>query len=85
MAVIGRIFKTIQIINKPVSVPDHDFSKTAKHKLVLSIYLLINSSNTNNLLYFDKMQIFICPEYFLSISYKTILEPEIRVMLKWLK
>ncbi len=58
----------IQISNEPVFVFDHDFSVDSKHKLILFIYLFIDSNNTNNSLYFRKMQIFICLKYFLSIS-----------------
>ncbi|GES96193.1 hypothetical protein GLOIN_2v1766467 [Rhizophagus clarus] len=71
MATVGRTFKTIQTTNEPVSVPDHDFLKTAKHKLVLSVYLLINPSDTNDSLRSGKVQIFIRPKYFLSTSCKT--------------
>ncbi|CAB4461237.1 unnamed protein product [Rhizophagus irregularis] len=39
---LGRTFKTIQTTNEPVSVPDHDFPKAAKHKLVPS-HVLRNS------------------------------------------
>ncbi|GES96194.1 hypothetical protein GLOIN_2v1766467 [Rhizophagus clarus] len=71
MAAVGRTFKTIQTTNKPVSVPDHDFPKTAKHKLVPSVYLLINPSDTNDSLRSGKVRIFIRPEYFLSTSCET--------------
>ena len=68
MAAVERTFKTIQTTNEPVSVPDHDFPKAAKHKLVSSVYLLINPSDTNDSLRSGKVRIFIRPEYFLSTS-----------------
>ena len=71
MAAVGRTFKTMQTTNEPVSVPDHDFPIAAKHKLVPSVYLLINPSNTNDSLRSGKMRIFIRPEYFLSTSCET--------------
>ncbi|GBB94372.1 hypothetical protein RclHR1_23400003 [Rhizophagus clarus] len=71
MAAVGRTFKTIQTTNELVSVPDHDFPKAAKHKLVPSVYLLINPSDTNDSLRSGKVRIFIRPEYFLSTSCKT--------------
>ncbi|PKB95475.1 hypothetical protein RhiirA5_385935 [Rhizophagus irregularis] len=71
MAAVGRTFKTIQTTNEPVSVPDHDFPKAAKHKLVPSVYLLINPSDTNDSLRSGKVRIFIRPEYFLSTSCET--------------
>src|SRR5947208_2986173 len=71
MAAARRTFKIIQITNEPVSVSDHNFPIAAKHKLVPSVYLLINPSNTNDSLRSGKMRIFIRPEYFLSTSCKT--------------
>ncbi|CAB4484289.1 unnamed protein product [Rhizophagus irregularis] len=46
IAAVGRTFKTIQATNEPVSIPDYDFSKAIKHKLIPSVYLLINPSDT---------------------------------------
>ncbi|GBB92223.1 hypothetical protein RclHR1_19880003 [Rhizophagus clarus] len=71
MAAIGQTFKAIQTINEFVSVPDHDFPKASKHKLIPSVYLLINPSNSNNSLCSSKVQIFIRLEYFLGTSCKT--------------
>ncbi len=68
MAAVGRTFKTIQTTNEPVSVPDHDFLKTAKHKLIPSVYLVINP---NDSLRSGKMRIFIRPEHFLGTSCET--------------
>jgi hypothetical protein len=71
MAAVGRTFKTIQTINEPVSVPDHDFLLAIKHKLVPFVYLLVDPSNTNDSLRSGKTRIFIRPEYFLSTSCET--------------
>ena len=62
------MFKTIQITNEPVSVSDHDFSKATKHKLIPSVYLVINP---NDSLRSGKMRIFIRPEHFLGTSCET--------------
>ena len=59
-------------MNEPLSVPDHDFPKGAKHKLIPSVYLMINPDNTNDSLRSGKMRIFIRPEYFLVHHVKRI-------------
>ena len=61
----------MQTVNEPVSVPDHDFPKGAKHKLIPSVYLMINPDNTNDSLRSGKMRIFIRPEYFLGTTCET--------------
>ena len=71
MAAVGRTFKALQTVNEPVSVPDHNFPKALKHKLILSVYLIINPSNTNDSLRSGKMWIFIRPELFLDTTCKT--------------
>ncbi|PKB94184.1 hypothetical protein RhiirA5_439364, partial [Rhizophagus irregularis] len=71
IAAVGRTFKTIQTTNEPVSVPDHDFPKATKHKLIPSVYLLINPSDSNDSLRSGKVQIFIRPEHFLGTSCET--------------
>ena len=68
MAAVGRTFKTIQITNELVSVPDHNFLKAAKHKLIPSVYLVINP---NDSLRSGKIRIFIRSEHFLNILYET--------------
>ena len=71
IAAVGKTFKAIQTVNEPVSVPDHDFPKGAKHKLIPSVYLMINPENMNDPLRSSKMRIFIRPEYFLGTSCET--------------
>ena len=68
---VGKTFKTIQTSNEPVFVPDHNFLVGSKHKLIPSVYLLINPNNTNDSLNSGKLRIFICPEYFLGTSCET--------------
>ncbi|CAG8516124.1 2174_t:CDS:2 [Scutellospora calospora] len=65
---VGRMFKTIQSVNEPVTTEDHDFPKGNKMKLVLLIYLLIDPTNSNTTLRTGKLAIFIKPEYFISTS-----------------
>ncbi|CAG8746447.1 24785_t:CDS:2 [Cetraspora pellucida] len=45
---VGRMFKSIETINEPISVPDHDFPLGSKMKLIPSVYLLINPKDTND-------------------------------------
>ncbi|CAG8796289.1 18542_t:CDS:2, partial [Gigaspora margarita] len=68
---VGRTFKTIQTINEPVLVADHDFLVSSKIKLILSVYLVIDPANSNNSLRLDQLAIFIRPEYFVGTSFLT--------------
>src|SRR5206468_3063372 len=45
---VGRTFKTIQSINEPVTVEDHDFPTGSKMKLIPSVYLIINPADSSN-------------------------------------
>ncbi|CAB4440867.1 unnamed protein product [Rhizophagus irregularis] len=45
---VGRTFKTIQTINEPVTVEDHDFPVGSKMKLIPSVYLIIDLTDSNN-------------------------------------
>ncbi len=47
---IGHMFKTIQTVNEPVTIKDHDFSISLKMKLIPSVYLIINSADSSNTL-----------------------------------
>ena len=66
-------------MNEPVSVPDHDFPKGAKHKLIPSVYLVIDPGNTNDSLRHGKMRIFVRPEYFLGTSCETHMVDLVRI------
>jgi len=68
VAAVGRTFKTIQTTNEPVSVPEHDFPKAAKHKLIPFVYLVINP---NDSLRSGKIRIFIRLKHFLGTSCET--------------
>jgi len=47
---VDHMFKTIQTINEPVTIKDHDFSISSKMKLIPSVYLIINPANSSNTL-----------------------------------
>ncbi|CAG8839784.1 36143_t:CDS:2, partial [Gigaspora margarita] len=69
---VGRTFKSIQSLSKPVAVSDHDFLCGAKQKLIPSVYLIINPENTSETLCQGQLSIYIRPEYFvgtLSLSH----------------
>lgn len=65
---VGRTFKTIQSVNEPVTIEDHDFPKGNKMKLVPSVYLLIDPTDSNTALRTGQLAIFVRPEYFLNTS-----------------
>ncbi|CAG8784125.1 5835_t:CDS:2 [Gigaspora margarita] len=71
ISIVGCTFKTIQSINKPITVEDHDFSKESKMKLIPSVYLLIDPNDLNTILRFGQLAIFIRPEYFVGTSLLT--------------
>ncbi|CAG8803547.1 31409_t:CDS:2, partial [Gigaspora margarita] len=48
---VGKTFRTIQTACKPVEVPDHDFPKGSKQKLIPSVYLTIDPEDSNDLLH----------------------------------
>ncbi|CAG8724067.1 40586_t:CDS:2 [Gigaspora margarita] len=69
---VGRTFKSIQSLNEPVTVFDHDFSRKTKQKLIPLVYLIINPENTNETLRQGQLSIYIRLEYFagtLSLSH----------------
>ncbi|CAG8838191.1 43891_t:CDS:1, partial [Gigaspora margarita] len=45
---VWKIFKTIQTACKPVEVPNHDFPKGSKQKLISLVYLIIDPKDSNN-------------------------------------
>ncbi len=65
---VGRIFQTIQNYQEPVTLPDHDFLIGMQQKLIPSVYLLINSNDTNNTFRNSNLSIFIRPEYQIGTS-----------------
>jgi hypothetical protein len=68
---VGRTFKTIQSVNEPVTVEDHDFPIGSKMKLIPSVYLVINPADSSNTLRTGQISIFIRPEYFVGTSSAT--------------
>ncbi|CAB4436548.1 unnamed protein product [Rhizophagus irregularis] len=68
---VGRTFKTIQSVNEPVTVKDHDFPTGSKMKLIPSVYLVINPADSSNTLRTGQIFIFIRPEYFIGTSSAT--------------
>ncbi|CAG8834202.1 3988_t:CDS:2, partial [Gigaspora margarita] len=63
---VGHTFKSKQTINEPVSVADHNFFTGSKMKLIPSVYLVIDSANSNDNLRLGQLAIFIKPEYFIG-------------------
>ncbi len=71
ISAVGRTFKTIQSVNEPVTVKDHDFPTGSKMKLISSVYLVINPADSSNTLRTGQLFIFIRPEYFIRTSSTT--------------
>src|SRR5205823_4688904 len=61
---VGRTFKAMQTVNEPVSIADHDFPAGSKMKLIPSVYLVIDPTNSNDALRSGQLAIFIRPEHF---------------------
>ncbi|CAG8775471.1 30566_t:CDS:2 [Gigaspora margarita] len=68
---VGRTFKSIETVNKPVSIPDYDFPLGSKMKFIPSAYLLINPKDTNNNLRSGYLSIYVRPEYFVGTTAAT--------------
>ncbi|CAG8828989.1 29457_t:CDS:2, partial [Gigaspora margarita] len=64
VSAVGHTFKTIQTINEPVLVADHDFLVGSKIKLIPSVYLIIDPANSNDSFRLGQLAIFIRPKYF---------------------
>ncbi|CAB4489434.1 unnamed protein product [Rhizophagus irregularis] len=60
---VGRTFQTIQSFQEPVTLPDHDFPVGMQQKLIPSVYLLINPSDTNDTFCNGQLSIFVRPQY----------------------
>jgi hypothetical protein len=68
---VGRTFQTIQSFQELVTLSDHDFSIGMQQKLIPSVYLLINLSDTNNTFRNGQLSIFVCPQYQVGTSLET--------------
>ncbi len=55
---VGRIFQTLQSINEPVSVANHDFPIGCRQKLIPSIYLIIKPNELKDELRTGQLAIF---------------------------
>ncbi|CAG8740785.1 29668_t:CDS:2, partial [Gigaspora margarita] len=66
--VVERTFKANETINEPVSILDHDFPLGRKMKLILFVYLLINSNNMNNSFHSGYLTIYTRSEYFVGTT-----------------
>ncbi|PKC07250.1 hypothetical protein RhiirA5_500808 [Rhizophagus irregularis] len=68
---VGRTFQTIQSFQEPVTLPDHDFPVGMQQKLIPSVYLLINPSDTNDTFRNGQLSIFVHPQYHVGTSSST--------------
>ncbi len=78
--VVGRTFKTVQSVNEPVTIADHDFPISTKQKLIPSVYLLINPSDSSKTLRTGHMSIVVRPEYFVGTSSRTHMADLIKII-----
>ncbi|CAG8521266.1 22670_t:CDS:2 [Cetraspora pellucida] len=65
---IEKHFWTMQSINEPVSVLDHDFPVGTSQKLIPSVYLMINLKESNESLQHGQLAIFIRARWHISLS-----------------
>ena len=56
---VDQIFQTLQSINEPVSVADHDFPIGCRQKLISSVYLIIKLNELKDELRTGQLIIFI--------------------------
>ena len=54
---VGHPFSTVQSQNQPVSISDHNFSVSSKHKLIPSVYFVIDPTDTNKSIRSGKLAI----------------------------
>ena len=48
MPAVDHTFHTLQSINEPTTIADHDFSVRSRQKLIPSVYLMINLNESND-------------------------------------
>ena len=77
---VGRTFKMVQSVNEPVTIADHDFPMSTKQKLIPSVYLLINLSDSSKTLCTGHMSITVRPEYFVGMSSRTHMADLIKII-----
>jgi hypothetical protein len=56
---VGRTFRTLQSVNEPTTIADHDFPMGSGQKLIPSVYLIINPNKSNDELRTGRLTIFI--------------------------
>ena len=56
---VGHTFRTLQSINEPTTIADHDFPVGFGQKLIPSVYLMINPNESNDELRIRQLAIFI--------------------------
>ncbi|CAG8780395.1 8412_t:CDS:2, partial [Cetraspora pellucida] len=71
ISAVEKSFKVIQSNNKPVTILDYDFLASLQQKLISSVYLIIDPSDTNDTLHRGQMLIYIHPQYKIGTSLKT--------------
>ncbi|CAB4489746.1 unnamed protein product [Rhizophagus irregularis] len=65
---VGRTFCTLQSINEPVSVADHDFPTGSRQKLIPSVYLIMKPEESKDELRTGQLAIFVCPQWSVGTS-----------------
>src|SRR6185437_14175739 len=60
---VGKTFQTMQTIHETVTLADHDFPIGAHQKLIPSVYLAIDPSDSNDTLRKGQLGIFVRPQY----------------------
>jgi hypothetical protein len=65
---VGRTFRTLQSVNEPTTIADHDFPMGSGQKLIPSVYLIINPNESNDELQAERLTIFIRPQWSLGTS-----------------
>ncbi|CAG8491752.1 6407_t:CDS:2, partial [Scutellospora calospora] len=68
ISVVEKSFKAIQSYNKLVTILNYDFSVSLQQKLTSSVYLIINLSDTNDILCKGQLSIYICSQYKIGTS-----------------
>uniref|UniRef100_U9UP03 Uncharacterized protein n=1 Tax=Rhizophagus irregularis (strain DAOM 181602 / DAOM 197198 / MUCL 43194) TaxID=747089 RepID=U9UP03_RHIID len=63
---VGQIFHSLQSVNEPVSVADHDFPLGNAQKLVLSVYFITKLNESNDELRTGQLAIFVHRQWFLG-------------------
>ncbi|CAB4441827.1 unnamed protein product [Rhizophagus irregularis] len=65
---VGRTFRTLQSINEPVSVADHDFPTESGQKLISSVYLIMKPEESKDELRTGQLAIFVRPQWYVGTS-----------------